>query len=83
LYGTHIRRGAFVSVAELEQAMEEFLAAWHNAPKPFVWTATGASIVAKLSRCKQTLEQIKPGGNHFRMRKIKGIITPVVCETRH
>jgi non-heme chloroperoxidase len=27
----------------------------------FVWTATVESIVQKLSRCRQTLEQIRPG----------------------
>ena len=30
-------------------------------PKPFVWTATVDSIVAKLARCRQALEQIQPG----------------------
>jgi len=37
------------------------LAAWNENPKPFVWTATVESIVAKLSRCRQTLERIQPG----------------------
>ena len=35
--------------------------AWNENPKPFVWTATVDSIVAKLARCRQTLEQIQPG----------------------
>ena len=30
-------------------------------PKPFVWTATVESVVAKLSGCRQTLEKILPG----------------------
>jgi len=42
-------------------AIEDFLAAWNENPKPFVWTATVDSIVAKLARCRQTLEQIQPG----------------------
>lgn len=71
LTGKRIRRGVFVSVEDLEQAIEEFLSAWNNDPKPFVWTATVESIVAKLSRCKQTLEQIKPGCTRSRMRKNK------------
>ena len=38
-----------------------YLAAWNDSPKPFVWTATVDSIVEKLCRCRQTLEQIQPG----------------------
>ena len=34
-----IRRSAFVSVPELVQAIETFLAAWNANPQPFVWTA--------------------------------------------
>src|SRR5713101_4548551 len=61
LTSKRIRRGSFFSVADLQQAIQEFLAAWNQAPQPFVWTATVESITAKLSRCRQTLEQIKPG----------------------
>ena len=31
-----IRRGSFNSVQELEKAIYEYLAAWNEAPKPFV-----------------------------------------------
>lgn len=58
-----IRRGSFGSVAELEHAIAEFLAAWNADPKPFVWTATVESILAKLSRCRQTLEKIQSAGS--------------------
>ena len=71
LTGKRIRRGVFVSVDALKQAIEEFLAAWNSDPKPFVWTATVDAIVAKLNRCRQTLEQIKPGCTRPRMRKTK------------
>ena len=64
-----VRRGSFVSVPDLRQAIDGFLQAWNQAPKPFVWTATVESIVAKLSRCRQTLEQIKPGCTLPRTRK--------------
>lgn len=72
LTGKRIRRGVFVSVEELQQAIEEFLSAWNADPKPFVWTTTVESIVEKLSRCKQTLERIKPGCTRPRRRKNKG-----------
>ena len=67
-----IRRGVFFSVEDLQQAIAEFLAAWNADPKPFVWTATVDSILEKLSRCRQTLEKIKPGCTRPRMRKNKG-----------
>src|SRR5271157_6037549 len=71
LTGKRIRRGVFVSVEDLQTAIEEFLAAWNNDPKPFVWRATVESIVEKLSRCRQTLEKIQPGCTlpHKRKRK--------------
>jgi transposase len=72
LTGKRIRRGVFVSVEDLKQAIEEFLSAWNADPKPFVWTATVDSIVEKLKRCRQTLEKIKPGCTRPRMRKNKG-----------
>ena len=61
LTSKRIRRGSFVSVAELKTAIDEFLTAWNEAPKPFVWTATLESIQEKLSRCRQTLEQNAAG----------------------
>jgi transposase len=69
LTNKRIRRGSFVSVAELKQAIDDFLAAWNEKPKPFVWTATVESIVEKLSRCRQTLEQILPGCTLPRSKK--------------
>lgn len=72
LTSKRIRRGVFVSVADLQAAIAEFLAAWNHDPKPFVWTATVDSIVEKLSRCKQTLERIRPGCTRPRMGKTKG-----------
>ncbi len=72
LTGKRLRRGVFVSVSDLKEAIDEFLKAWNTEPKPFVWTATVDSIVEKLSRCRQTLESIKPGCTRPRTRKTKG-----------
>jgi transposase len=69
LTNRRIRRDSFFSVDELIAAINEFLAAWNENPKPFVWTATVDSIVAKLSRCRQTLEQIQPGCTRPKGRK--------------
>jgi len=69
LTGKRVRRGVFVSVEDLIRAINDHVAAWNQEPKPFVWTATVESIVQKLSRCRQTLEQIKPGCTRPRSRK--------------
>ena len=56
-----IRRGSFVSVPDLQAAIEGFLEVWNAKPKPFVWTATVEKIIAKIERARARLEQIKPG----------------------
>ena len=71
LTSKRVRRGAFSSVEELQNAIAEFLAAWNASPKPFVWTATVESIQHKLARCRQTLEQIQPGCTQPRKRKTR------------
>jgi len=71
LTGKRIRNGSFLSVPDLLAAIDEFLSAWNENPRPFVWTATVQSIVEKLQRCRQTLEAIKPGCTLPRSRKRK------------
>lgn len=71
LTNKRIRRDSFVSVAALVTSIERFLTAWNENPKPFVWTATVDSIVAKLARCRQTLEQVQPGCTLPKSRKRK------------
>src|SRR5437870_7386948 len=73
LTSKRIRRGSFVSVEELKKAIEEFLSAWNDNPKPFVWTATVDSIQEKPSRCRQTLEPIQPGCTLPRRKKQKAV----------
>jgi transposase len=69
LTNKRIRRDSFFSVDDLIAAINQFLAAWNENPKPFVWTATVDSIVARLARCRQTLEQIQPGCTAPKRRK--------------
>jgi hypothetical protein len=66
-----IRRGVFHSVADLQASIDAFLKAWNKEPRPYVWTATVASITEKLPRCRQTLERIQPGCTSPRIRKRK------------
>lgn len=53
-----IWRGSFHSVAELEQAIKEYLVHNNRQPKPFVWTASVAKILEKVNRCKGILETL-------------------------
>ena len=69
LTSKRLRRGSFFSVDDLQRAITDFLNAWNEEPKPFVWTATVESIQTKLSRCRQTLEQVQPGSTKPRTRK--------------
>ncbi len=56
-----IRRGSFVSVPDLQRAIDVFLTAWNDAPKPFIWSATVQDIIEKIARARAKMEQIKPG----------------------
>lgn len=51
-----IRRGVFKSVAELKQAIMEYLENHNADPKPFIWTKSAAQILEKVARAKQVLE---------------------------
>ena len=53
-----IRRGIFHSVPDLIAAIETYLAAHNQNPKPFQWTATAEQILAKVRRGRVTLEAI-------------------------
>ncbi len=64
-----IRRGVFRSVADLEQAITDFLASWNENPRPFIWTATVGEIVEKLGRARAKLETIEPGCTRARTRR--------------
>jgi transposase len=53
-----IRRGVFASVPDLIAAIEDYLAANNENPKPFQWTATAEDILEKVRRGRVTLETI-------------------------
>jgi transposase len=46
-----IRRGVFRSIADLQTAINAYLAEHNASPKPFVWTKSADAILAKLDRC--------------------------------
>jgi putative transposase len=48
-----IRRASFDSVPDLKRKISEFVEHYNQHPRPFMWTATAESILAKLKRlCK-------------------------------
>ena len=50
-----IRRGTFKSVAELEQAIYAYISHNNQNPKPFIWTKSAETIIAKVNRGKALL----------------------------
>jgi transposase len=54
----NLRRGIFASVPDLIASIEEYLNAHNADPKPYVWTATAESILAKVQRARTKLEQV-------------------------
>lgn len=50
-----IRRGAFHSVAQLIDAIMDYIERHNDDPKPFVWTAKAEEILAKVARAWDTL----------------------------
>ena len=51
-----IRRGSFHSIVDLQAAINRFLAEHNAEPKPFVWKASAASILAKLDQLPEPAE---------------------------
>jgi hypothetical protein len=58
LTGKNLRRGIFGSVPDLITNIETYLAATNNNPKPYIWTATAESILAKVQRARTTLDRV-------------------------
>ena len=46
-----IRRGVFRSIADLQTAINAYLAEHNVSPKPYVWTQSAQAILAELDRC--------------------------------
>ena len=56
-----IRRGVFTSIAELETAIDAWIAERNAKPKPLVWTASATSILEKTARARHALQQTATG----------------------
>ena len=53
-----IRRGAFRSVAELVQAIMDYIEAHNEDPETFQWTAKAEDILAKVARARAVLDNL-------------------------
>ena len=53
-----LKRGVFRSVADLQAAINRFIAETNKMPKPFVWTADPDKIIAAVKRGYQALDSI-------------------------
>jgi hypothetical protein len=45
-----IRRGSFLNVADLEDAIRAFIDAYNDRAKPFTWTKTADDLITKITR---------------------------------
>lgn len=50
-----LRRGSHSSIDDLKQAIDDYLHATNDEPKPFIWTKTPDEIIAKVARHAQRL----------------------------
>jgi transposase len=53
-----IRRGTFKNVAELNEAIEDYVEQHNAAPKPFIWTAKASDILEKVKRARTKLNML-------------------------
>ncbi len=52
-----LRRGVFGSIVELIEALDAFVDAHNENPKPFIWTAKASDILAKVVRAQAALNR--------------------------
>ena len=52
---SRLRRGVVTSVAELEAAIDEYVAHHNTDPKPFIWTKSARDILQKVIRANSGL----------------------------
>jgi hypothetical protein len=58
LTNRRLKRGVFVSIVDLQAAINRFIEEVNQNPKPFRWTADPDAIIAAVTRGRQTLDSI-------------------------
>ena len=59
-----LRRGVFRSIPDLIEAIEDYMNAHNNEPRPLIWTASADSILEKVARGRVALNQVTTNGTH-------------------
>jgi transposase len=59
-----LRRGAFTSVPDLIQTIDNYIAEHNKHPKPFIWTAKANDILEKVVRANRRLSSKQNGALH-------------------
>ena len=54
-----IRRGSFSSVADLIDAIEDYIRHHNDDPKPYKWTKTAEEIIEKVRRGRVALAEVQ------------------------
>ena len=54
-----VRRGVFRNVAELTQAITDYIKGHNADPKPFIWTARASDILEKVKKGRQKLNKMQ------------------------
>ena len=54
-----LKRGVFQSLGELITAIEQYVGAHNENPKPFVWTKDARDILQKVIRAREKLEIVQ------------------------
>jgi len=52
-----LKRGIFYNVDDLVGAINEYINAHNENPKPFIWTASATDILAKVKRARAVLNK--------------------------
>ena len=55
-----IRRGAHMSVRALDKDIRDWIAAWNENPRPYVWVKTADQILASLARYCERVSAVAP-----------------------
>jgi transposase len=82
LTSRRLKRGVFVSVVDLQAAINSFVDEHNRAPKPFSWTADPDAIIAAVKRGHQALDSIHSHVRHFKQQAQNFFARASSCSVR-
>lgn len=54
-----LRRGVFKSLAQLHEAITDYIQGHNQSPRPFIWTARASDILEKVKRARAKLDMLR------------------------